>query len=408
MEDFFNSSQPLQQVKTVSQITAEIKNHLENRFFNLSVSGEISNFRPSAAGHCYFTLKDSRANLSAVLFAGKRRGLTFEPKDGQQVVATGNLSVYEPRGSYQLVCSTLQLSGEGQILAMLEQRKKQLALEGLFDSNRKKEIPLFPKTIAAITSPTGAAIRDIINVLSRRNNGIHLKIFPAVVQGAESAKQLVQRIEQVNRWKCADVIIMGRGGGSIEDLLPFSDEAVVRAVAQSEIPVISAVGHEIDRALSDFAADLRAPTPSAAAELVTQELSSLLNQLNVIQTACSHAMYQQIGMARNRLLPLLPNEMKRLLFNRFNEKRMEVSSLEENLFHSIEKKQNEYKHRLEILTRSLQDNSPLHFTQRGLARITTTANKGIRSVSQLKTGETIKIEMADGSAHTTVKEIFND
>ncbi len=254
---------------SVSEITSLIKDSLEGSFRGVRISGEISNCRPSSTGHLYFTLKDKDAMISAVMFKGRQKGLAFTPKDGMLVNASGNISVYALRGSYQIICDSLEKAGEGDLLAMLEERKQKLAEEGLFDSSRKKPLPLFPSKIAVVTSPTGAAVRDILRVTGRRNSGLNIVILPAPVQGDAAAKKIAEQIRRADEYNLADVVIIGRGGGSLEDLLPFSDEAVVRAVAECSLPIISAVGHEIDRSLSDYAADVSAPTPSAAAEIVS-------------------------------------------------------------------------------------------------------------------------------------------
>jgi exodeoxyribonuclease VII large subunit len=264
---------------TVSQITSLIKEILEASFNNITLEGEISNWRPSAAGHIYFTLKDSDSQIKAVIFRGAASKLSFSPKDGNKVRCKGRLSVYAPQGNYQIIVTSMELAGQGNILQMLEDRKKKLAAEGLFDSNRKKNLPMFPKTIGVVTSPTGAAIRDILNVSKRRNPTININILPAIVQGDGAAQTIVKMIELANFYELCDVLIIGRGGGSLEDLLPFSEESVVRAIANSKIPTISAVGHEIDWAISDFAADRRAPTPSAAAEMAVPLLGDIQQQL---------------------------------------------------------------------------------------------------------------------------------
>ncbi len=260
---------------SVSALTALVKELLEESLPSVLVEGEISNCRPASSGHLYFTLKDKGAMLQAVMFRYRSKVTGFEPVDGALARARGNITVYAARGQYQMIVERLERAGEGDILAMLEDRKRALAAEGLFDESRKRALPRFPSRVAIVTSPTGAAIRDILNVLKRRNAGMDLVVLPTAVQGEAAAAQIASQIAAANRLSLGDVLIVGRGGGSIEDLLPFSDELVVRAIAASRIPVISAVGHEIDWALSDFAADLRAPTPSAAAELVSESRIAL-------------------------------------------------------------------------------------------------------------------------------------
>ena len=266
-------------ILSVSQLTSRIKDMLEGRFSRITLEGEISNLKPASTGHLYFYLKDEHAVISAVMFKGRMRGLSFTPTDGTLVRANGSISVYAPRGNYQIVVESMELAGTGNILLMLEERKRRLAAEGLFDQDRKRPLPSFPQRVAVVTSPTGAALRDILQIMGRRNPKISVTVLPCQVQGADAAPAIARMIAVANAYKLADVLIVGRGGGSLEDLLPFSEEVVVRAVAESQIPVVSAVGHEIDWALSDLAADMRAPTPSAAAELVSPLLTEVTGQL---------------------------------------------------------------------------------------------------------------------------------
>lgn len=266
-------------VFSVSEINSLLKDMLESSFPQICIEGEISNYRPNSSGHLYFTLKDEVSQISAVMFRSAAAYLDFVPKDGTKVQCTGRLTVYPARGNYQILITRMTVSGEGAILKMIEERKRRLAAEGLFDEAKKKPLPPFPQTIGIITSPTGAALRDILQIMRRRNKCVSAIVFPSLVQGDGAAESIVHQIKNANALKKCDVLIVGRGGGSLEDLLPFSDENVVRAIAESEIPVISAVGHEIDWALSDFAADKRAPTPSAAAELAVPQLSDILNMI---------------------------------------------------------------------------------------------------------------------------------
>jgi exodeoxyribonuclease VII large subunit len=267
---------PDRKALSVTELTELVKQVVESSFDSVLVDGEISNWRPAPSGHVYFTLKDRGAMIQAVMFKGKAMRLAFRPADGMAVRAGGSLGVYAARGQYQIIVDSMEKAGEGELLAMLEERKRRLAAEGLFDPERKRPIPAFPSRVAVVTSPTGAAIRDILNVMKRRNAGIRITILPSLVQGDEAPSSIARQIETANAFGLGDVIIVGRGGGSIEDLAAFSDEAVVRAVAASSIPVISAVGHEIDWSLCDLAADLRAPTPSAAAELVSEHAEDVI------------------------------------------------------------------------------------------------------------------------------------
>jgi exodeoxyribonuclease VII large subunit len=256
-------------IYSVSELTRDVKLHLESEFFDLWVAGEISNFREHSSGHLYFTLKDSRCQIPAVMFrSAARRLLKFRPADGQAILARGHISVYEPRGAYQLLVEWMEPRGKGALQAAFEQLKEKLSKEGLFDTARKKSLPLLPQRIGIVTSPSGAAIRDICRILERRFPNLEVVLYPAQVQGDLAAAEISKGIQVLNRLGGFDALIIGRGGGSLEDLWPFNEESVARAVAASKVPVISAVGHEVDFTIADFVADVRAPTPSAAAEMV--------------------------------------------------------------------------------------------------------------------------------------------
>ena len=282
-------------ILTVTEVTRDIKELLEDTFASVWVEGEISNWRVVQSGHAYFTLKDAQTQLRTVMFRSALRQLPFDPEAGMQVVARGRLTVYEPRGDYQLLAETLEPKGVGALQIAFEQLKERLFQEGLFDETRKRPLPLVPQRIGIITSPTGAAIRDIIQVVHRRRANVHLYLYPAHVQGKEAVPDIVQGIAALNAWRPQlDVLIVGRGGGSLEDLWAFNEEKVARAIAASEIPVISAVGHEVDYTIADFVADLRAPTPSVAAELVVKSEEELRQSLQALlarmQTVVQHTL----------------------------------------------------------------------------------------------------------------------
>ena len=303
--------QQAERIYSVSEITQLIKTTLEDGFPWITIKGEISNFRPSSTGHWYFSLKDVDAVISVVMFRGRLDGVHFSPADGVLVKATGSVSVYAKRGSYQLICESLVKAGEGDILAMLEELKRKLAAEGLFDLDRKKKLPLFPSRIAVVTSPTGAAVRDILRILRRRNAGVSVVILPTPVQGDGADERIARAIELANRHALGEVIIVGRGGGSLEDLLPFSSERVVRAIAASDLPVISAVGHETDVTLSDLAADIRAPTPSAAAEMVAAPRAELLAQVGGLRSMLERDMRQRLERVRLLLGQFVSENLER-------------------------------------------------------------------------------------------------
>lgn len=268
-------------VYNVEQLNAQIRQTLEGQLGAVWLQAEISNFKPHSSGHFYFSLKDSKAQISAIMFRGHNARLKFKPHDGLEVIVRGRISVYEPRGTYNIVCETMEPVGAGALQKQFEQLKDKLKSEGLFEATRKKPIPPYPQHVAIVTSPTGAAIQDILNIMKRRARGVQITLVPALVQGATAAASLCESFKQASRLP-VDVIIIGRGGGSMEDLWSFNDEKLARLIAASEIPVISAVGHEVDFTICDFVADLRAPTPSAAAELVAKssyDLNQRIQQL---------------------------------------------------------------------------------------------------------------------------------
>jgi exodeoxyribonuclease VII large subunit len=391
---------------TVSALTAMIKEVLESGFSSVAIEGEISNFRPSAAGHWYFSLKDEDAVISAVMFRGKSSRVDFKPEDGISVRITGNLSVYEKRGNYQIICSSMVRSGEGAILALLEERKKNLAAEGLFDAQKKKPIPAFPSRVAVITSPTGAAVRDILQVLGRRGAGVDVCILPALVQGDGAAEKIASQIVRANYFKLGDVIIIGRGGGSLEDLLPFSEEVVVRAVAASRIPIISAVGHETDMALSDFAADLRAPTPSAAAELVCQEREALLIRVQAIGKEMQGNLVRAAEQKRSLLERFRSDQMEERMRYILQPRQLRLDDLREQLIRSVGEDIVVRKHRLELLRRELEGASPLSILNRGYAIVTRKEDGTvIRNAGEEKQQTKVSIRVAIGSLEATVTEV---
>lgn len=293
-------STPTEQILSITQLTRRIKSLLEGELGVVWLSGEISNWKRAASGHAYFTLKDENAQIDAVMFKGKLSRLKFEPEMGLEVLAQGQISVYERRGNYQIIINDMQPKGVGALQLAFEKLKKKLAAEGLFDELHKQPLPMLPKRIGVVTSPTGAAIRDILNVLTRRFGSIHVIIHPARVQGDGAAAEIVAGIRALDDWG-VDVMIVGRGGGSLEDLWPFNEEIVVRAIYAARTPIISAVGHEVDFSLSDFVADLRAPTPSAAAELVVKEQAALGEQVERLRTRLGQGLERHLTTVRHRL-----------------------------------------------------------------------------------------------------------
>jgi exodeoxyribonuclease VII large subunit len=299
-----------QRVLTVREVTEQIKDTLESEFFALHVQGEVSNYKRHQSGHWYFTLKDSHSQLRAVFYRQWNRMMRFEPENGLEVRVRGRLTVYEPRGEYQIVVEVMEPLGVGALQLAFEQQVRRLAAEGLFDEARKRKLPLLPRRVGIVTSPVGAALRDMLQILERRNRGIDVIITPVRVQGAGAAREIVDAIRLLNKHAKKpggeiDVIIVGRGGGSIEDLWAFNEEPVARAIYESEIPVVSAVGHETDYTIADFVADYRAPTPSAAAEIVAAESSDLFARIEYLQNLLARAMNHSLLMRQSLLRDLI-------------------------------------------------------------------------------------------------------
>lgn len=403
-----NQLSDLQQehVFSVSELNSVISEILQQTFFNITIEAEISNFKPSAAGHIYFTLKDSTSAISAVMFRGAAYKLNFQPKDGDKVRCTGSISVYSPRGTYQIIVNKMEMAGSGNILQLLEERKKKLAAEGLFDQARKKALPFFPRTIGVVTSPTGAAIRDILQITKRRNPGVNIIILPAIVQGAEAAPTIVKMIEIANFYELCDVLIVGRGGGSLEDLLPFSEESVVRAVAASKIPTISAVGHEIDWALCDYAADKRAATPSAAAELAVPLMADLQMQLSSYKDFFYTAVKQKVERTRLMLKGFNPDSLEirfraiqQPLFNRFENAK---SALNQNIKDKIRDARTIIAQHKTVL----ENASPDTIFARGYSMVIDKATgKVVRNAAMLSKNSEIEITPASGKISAVVTDI---
>jgi exodeoxyribonuclease VII large subunit len=392
---------------TVSELTELIRRRLEEHFSSVTVEGELSNCRPASSGHLYFSLKDAGAKIDAVMFRNRLRFLNFEPRDGMLLRVRGSLSVYAPRGSYSIVCEEMELAGSGDILAMLEKRKQRLAAEGLFDESRRTPLPRFPQTIGIVSSPTGAALRDILNILGRRAAGVKIVILPTPVQGADAAPIIARRIEQANQWKLADVLIVGRGGGSLEDLLPFSEESVVRAVAESEIPVISAVGHEIDWVLCDFAADLRAPTPSAAAELVSGEFAAVLSNIQNIAEIFTSSIKARIEKARLLLRPFNVEDLEYRFRSILQPRLVRFDDAKENLVEGLAKLVANLRKRHELALAILEAGSPLAVMERGFSVVMNRRTGAIvRGGNDARPGDRLDIRPLHGTITAVTEECY--
>ena len=322
---------PVRKTYTVSELSAAIRGILGGEFDDIWVAGEISGSKTPASGHCYFTLKDEEAQMRCVCFRSTLRYLKFKPQDGVAVLARGRIDVFEARGEYQLQVEALEPQGHGALQFAFEQLKKRLAAEGLFEASRKRPIPKMPRRIGIVTSPTGAVIRDITQILARRFPGLHLRLYPALVQGEGSVEAVVRALEYFSGSHWAEVVIVARGGGSLEDLWTFNEEAVARAIAASSVPVISAVGHETDYTIADFVADLRAPTPSAAAELVICTREQLLEQTGVLEHKLLQIMRYKLAMAARRLHELGVERASAVLHRNVGRLQQRVDELEYRL-----------------------------------------------------------------------------
>ena len=390
---------------TVSELTAQIRQIIEGNFSTVYVEGELSNCRPSSTGHLYFSLKDAGASIAGVMFRNRLFSLTFEPKDGMLLRVRGSLSVYAQRGTYSIIAEEMEQAGAGEILAMLEERKKRLAKEGLFDESRKQRIPRFPRTIGIVSSPTGAALRDILNILSRRSGGIRVIVLPAPVQGSEAAELIARRIEQANFWNLAEVLIVGRGGGSLEDLLPFSEEVLVRSIGASKIPVISAVGHEIDWALSDFAADLRAPTPSAAAELVSDDREKTAEKVITLREHILRNMESRIEKIRLAIRPFSPEDLEYRFRSILQPRLLRFDDAKEALLLNLSAKVEKITRRLELAAMGLESVNPRKILERGYSVVNLIrTGKVIRRSEDVKKGDRITIQPLEGIIYAEVGE----
>jgi exodeoxyribonuclease VII large subunit len=340
------------------------------------------------------------------MFKNRLRGLSFEPADGMLLRVRGSISVYAQRGTYQIVCEEMEPAGTGDILAMLEKRKRRLAAEGLFDEDRKKPIPRFPAAVGIVSSPTGAAVRDILNILGRRAAGIRVIILPAPVQGADAAPVIARRIEQANQWRLVDVLIVGRGGGSLEDLLPFSDEAVVRAVAASEIPVVSAVGHEIDWAISDYAADLRAPTPSAAAELVSESRYETREAVRALERQIRETMQARLDRARLLIKPFNLEDLEYRFRAILQPRLVRFDDAKEALLEALVSRVTELRRRLDLARTSLEAASPVSVLERGFS-VVLHGGSGmvVRGTAGIKPGDPLIIRPRSGVIHARAESV---
>lgn len=436
-------------IYSVSELSQEIRNQLEEHFADLWVTGEVSNFRAAVSGHCYFTLKDANAQLRAVCFRNQARYLKFKPQDGISVIARGRLSVYEARGEYQLLVEYLEPAGLGALQLAFEQLKAKLAAEGLFEPARKKPLPLLPRTVGIVTSPTGAVIRDILRILRRRFRNMNVILYPVKVQGEGAAQEIARGIEYLSRRTSVDVMIVARGGGSLEDLWAFNEETVARAITASGIPIISGVGHETDFTIADFVADLRAPTPSAAAELVVHRKQDFVAELENRARRMSQVLRLKLSEARQRLTELRMHRVFQTLVAKVGERAQRVDdcvvALDRRIRHRLSLARQEWlrassgvvrydfqrllglkraaldernkrfeteferylverRNRLGQAQAILRERSPLVILERGYSITRDAAGRIIRDPADVRVGSDISIRLARGELGATVRE----
>ncbi|UCB46148.1 MAG: exodeoxyribonuclease VII large subunit [Spirochaetota bacterium] len=392
-------------ILSVTELTRRIKHYLSDTFPDIWVQGEISNSTVASSGHAYFTLKDESCVIRAVLFRGYRKDIRFEIENGLKVIVHGNLDVFEKRGEYQIIVDLLEPEGMGALQLAFEQLKDKLQKDGLFDESHKKSIPPFPDVVGVVTSLTGAAIRDILNVLGRRYSGIRIILYPTLVQGDEAADEIVSAIMTANKRKEADVLIVGRGGGSVEDLWPFNEEKVARAIFKSNIPIISAVGHEIDFTISDFVADLRAPTPSAAAELVVKNKEEVMRLASDLISRILRSMDRMIDQRKQSLSIYTFESLTKRINTIVSEKSMILDDVTKSLSVSIENINTKTKGRFEKLVGKLNTLSPLGTLSRGYAIVLKfPENRPVFSVEDVQKGDSIKTRFKDGTLLSTVNE----
>ena len=396
-------------VLSVTELTKSIKLLLEDNFPRLWVEGEISNYIQHTSGHKYFTLKDENAQIRCVMWKGMGRYLSFEPENGMKVKACGQVTVYEKSGQYQLVVSTMQPAGVGELEIAFQQLKMKLEKEGLFDESHKKPIPEYPEKIGVITSPTGAAIRDIIDIISRRAPWVEIVIRPTLVQGEEASSDIVEAINEFNSFKEVDLLIVGRGGGSIEDLWPFNEESTARAIFSSELPVISAVGHQVDFTIADFVADLRAPTPSAAAEMAVPDGSELKGHFVERYRRLCQIQFDNIQSGKDRLKGLTARYGLRKPMEIITTRTQRLDELTQSFHKTASYMIEKFKSRLSVLTSRLESASPVNIMNRGYAYVSSpVTGVNIKSYVEVAIGDEVDVRLYKGGFTAGVTKIRGD
>lgn len=444
----FEAARPSRRIYPVGELVHRVRDLVEEEFGDVWVEGEISNLRPASSGHVYFTLKDAEAQLPVVLFRRQAQLLRFRPEDGLHVLARGRVSIYDQRGQVQLIAETMEPAGVGSLQLAFEQLKERLKVEGLFDAERKRPLPAFPRTAGIITSPSGAVIRDFLNIVGRRHSGLNVLLCPASVQGDAAAPEIESALACLNSLQSVDVIVLARGGGSLEDMAAFNNERVARAIAASRVPVVSAVGHETDFTIADFVADLRAPTPSAAAELITEAQHRIAEHLAQQDHRLERAVHFRVLQAQQRLsrAPVSRAEARvTALLHRYEQRvddaglriesawnrnlrgaqrrveeltaavlrhdprqklahaRQQIASYRTRLERAAERKIHEEQSQLISLQARLQSLSPLAVLDRGYALVLDAKGTLIRSAKQVKAGEAVVTRLSDGAFTSRVE-----
>ena len=395
-----------QQVLSITQLNEYIRGKMDADALlsGVAVRGEISNYKLYPSGHHYFTLKDENSALRCVMFKGNALRLRFRPENGMKIIAMGKISVFPRDGAYQLYCATMALDGVGDLYAAFEQLKRKLSAQGLFDESHKQKLPQYPGTIGIVTSSAGAAIHDMLRILRKRYPLSEVLLLPVRVQGAEAPGEIAAAIRYANRFHLADLLIVGRGGGSIEDLWAFNDERMAHAIYDSRIPVISAVGHEPDVTISDFVADLRAATPSNAAELAVPDQDALRQTLDAMAVSMSGALHRQLKLSRQRLQTLSLRPVLQSPLNYYDQKRKNREILKNRMVHAQTQGLSRKNQRYIAMVSKLDAMSPLKVLTRGYAVAQKEDGTILRSVSQVQPGEQIDITLSDGKIHTKVSD----
>ena len=388
---------------SVSELNSYIKNKIADDEYlnNVLIKGEISNFKNHYTGHMYFTLKDENSLIKCIMFKSYAQKLDFMPKDGMKVFVLGGVSVFERDGIYQIYVKAMQEDGVGILYKKYEELKQRLDEEGYFDESHKQKIPLMPKVIGVLTSQTGSVIRDIINVSTRRNPNVQIRLYPVPVQGEGAAEKIADGIRFMNENNLADVLILARGGGSLEDLWPFNEEIVAHAIYNSKLPIISAVGHETDFSISDFVADLRAPTPSAAAELAVPDIYEIKQKINVYQNRLRMSLVKKVEIMKLRYEKCMNSRVFKEPTRNINDNYLRIDNYIKRLENTIKIKQKEEKTKYIELISKLDALSPLKTLTRGYS-IVETDNKIIKSSTQLNTGDKIKLRFSDGQKNAEI------